>query len=260
MKTTISFGVSALGLAALVLSWVPLVHGAVGVPTADSIATEDGALKIVPINHATLALEWKDRTIYVDPVGGAKVFQGLPKPDLILVTDIHGDHFSNETLAELVGPNTKLVCPAAVADQMTPDLRKSATILTNGQTGELAGIRIEAIPMYNLTPERLKFHNKGRGNGYVVTLGGKRIYLSGDTEDIPEMLALKDIDVAFVCMNLPYTMTVEQAARAVRAFKPRVVYPYHYRGSDVNKFKELVGTDAGIEVRLREWYPKTPSR
>ena len=260
MKTTISFGVSALGLAAFVLSWVPLAHGAVGVPAVDSIATEDGALKIVPINHATLALEWKDRTIYVDPVGGAKVFQGLPKPDLILVTDIHGDHFSNETLAELVGPNTKLVCPAAVADQMTPDLRKSATILTNGQTGELAGIKIEAIPMYNLTPERLKFHNKGRGNGYVVTLGGKRIYLSGDTEDIPEMLALKDIDVAFVCMNLPYTMTVEQAARAVRAFKPRVVYPYHYRGSDVNKFKELVGTDAGIEVRLREWYPKAPSR
>jgi len=260
MKTIISSGVSALGLAALVLSWVPLVHCAVGVPTADSIATEDGALKIVPINHATLALEWKDRTIYVDPVGGAKVFQGLPKPDLILVTDIHGDHFSNETLAELVGPNTKLLCPAAVADQMTPDLRKSATILTNGQTGELAGIKIEAIPMYNLTPERLKFHNKGRGNGYVVTLGGKRIYLSGDTEDIPEMLALKDIDVAFVCMNLPYTMTVEQAARAVRAFKPRVVYPYHYRGSDVNKFKELVGTDAVIEVRLREWYPKAPSR
>src|SRR5437016_2168215 len=115
MKTIISSGVSALGLAALVLSWVPLVHCAVGVPTADSIATEDGALKIVPINHATLTLEWKDRTIYVDPVGGAKVFQGLPKPDLILVTDIHGDHFSNETLAELVGPNTKLLCPAAVA-------------------------------------------------------------------------------------------------------------------------------------------------
>jgi L-ascorbate metabolism protein UlaG (beta-lactamase superfamily) len=114
--------------------------------------------------------------------------------------------------------------------------------------------------MYNLTAERLKFHTKGRGNGYVVTLGGKRIYLSGDTEDIPEMLALKNIDVAFVCMNLPYTMTVEQAARAVRAFRPRVVYPYHYRGSDLNKFKELVGTDAGVEVRLREWYPKTPNK
>jgi L-ascorbate metabolism protein UlaG (beta-lactamase superfamily) len=256
MKTTLSFGLPTLGLATLLLFWVPLARSADGVRTEDSIATEDGALKIIPINHATLALQWKGRTIDVDPVGGAKAFQGLPKPDLILVTDIHGDHFSKETLTELAGPNTKLVCPAAVAEQLTPDLRNIAVVLTNGQTGEILGIRIEAIPMYNLTADRLKFHNKGRGNGYVVTLGGKRIYLSGDTEDIPEMLALKNIDVAFVCMNLPYTMTVEQAARAVRAFKPRVVYPYHYRGSNVEKFKELVGTDVGVEVRLREWYPK----
>jgi L-ascorbate metabolism protein UlaG (beta-lactamase superfamily) len=252
----LSFGFSALGLVIFLVLLGPLTSSVDGALTPDTIATEDGALKIFPVNHATLALQWKDRTIYVDPVGGAKAFQGLPKPDLILVTDIHGDHFSKETLAELAGPDTKLVCPAAVADQMTPDLRKSATILANGQTGELLGIKIEAIPMYNLTPERLKFHNKGRGNGYVVTLGGKRIYLSGDTEDIPEMRALQNIDVAFVCMNLPYTMTVEQAAQAVRAFKPRIVYPYHYRGSDINKFKELVGTDAGVDVRLREWYPK----
>lgn len=256
MKTMLSFGLSALGAVILLLLLGPLTCPADGAPTPDTIATEDGALKIFPINHATLALQWKDRTIYVDPVGGAKPLKELSKPDLILVTDIHGDHFSKETLAELAGPKTKLVCPTAVAEQMTPDLHNSATILTNRQTGELFGIKIEAIPMYNLTTERLKFHNKGRGNGYVVTLGGKRIYLSGDTEDIPEMLALKNIDVAFVCMNLPYTMTVEQAAKAVRTFKPRVVYPYHYRGSDVNKFKELVGTDAGVEVRLREWYPK----
>ena len=255
MKITFSFGSSAPRALILPLALGLLTGLAEGAPTPDTIATEDGALKIFPINHATLALQWKDRTIYVDPVGGAKVFQGLPKPDLVLVTDIHGDHFSKETLAELVGPETRLVCPAAVAEQMTPDLRKGATVMANGQTGELLGVKIEAIPMYNLTAERLKFHNKGRGNGYVVTLGGKRIYLSGDTEDIPEMRALKNIDVAFVCMNLPYTMTVEQAARAVRAFKPRIVYPYHYRGSDINKFKTLVGTDVGVEVRLREWYP-----
>lgn len=260
MKITRSFGLPALGLATLLLFLAPLASSADGVPAPDSFATDDGALKIIPINHATLALQWKDRTIYADPVGGAKDFQGVPKPDLILVTDIHGDHLSKETLTELAGRNTKLVCPAAVAEQLTPALRNSATVLTNGQTVELLGIKIEAIPMYNLTAERLKFHNKGRGNGYVVTLGGKRIYLSGDTEDIPEMLTLKNIDVAFVCMNLPYTMTVEQAARAVRAFRPRVVYPYHYRGSDLNKFKELVGTDAGVEVRLREWYPKTPNK
>src|SRR3974390_2127925 len=182
MKTMFSLGLSKLTAIILLLLLGPVTYSAQGTPTPDTIATEDGALKICPINHATLALQCKDRTIYVDPVGGAKAFQSLPKPDLILVTDIHGDHFSKETLAELAGPNTKLVCPAAVADQMTPDLRNSSTILTNGQIGELLGVKIEAIPMYNLTTERLKFHNKGRGNGYVVTLGGKRIDLSGDTE------------------------------------------------------------------------------
>jgi L-ascorbate metabolism protein UlaG (beta-lactamase superfamily) len=258
MKTTRSFSLPAVGLATLVLFTVPFARSADAV--TDSIATKDGPLKISPINHATLALEWNDRTIYVDPVGGARMFQGLPKPELILVTDIHGDHFSKETLAEMAGANTKIVCPAAVAEQMTPELRKSAMVLTNGQVEEISGVKIEAIPMYNLTAERLKYHTKGRGNGYVLTLGGKRIYISGDTEDIPEMLALKNIDVAFVCMNLPYTMTVDQAARAVLTFKPKIVYPYHYRGSDLSKFKELVGTNPGIEVRLRDWYPKAPNR
>ena len=118
---------------------------------------------------------------------------------------------------------------------------------------------IEAIPMYNLTPERQKFHTKGRGNGYVVTLGGTRVYISGDTEDIPEMRALKKIDVAFVCMNLPYTMTAEQAADAVLEFKPKIVFPYHYRGKtsqDPEKFKKLVAKDKNIEVRIRKWYPE----
>ena len=223
---------------------------------ADSIPTNDGALKIYPINHATLALRWKDKTIYVDPVGGSKPFESLPRPDLVLITDIHGDHFSKDTLGELAGPQTKLVGPPAVVEQLPSDLRNRAATLGNGQAQEFFGIRVEAVPAYNLTAERMKFHAKGRGNGYVLALGGKRIYLSGDTEAIPEMLALKNIDVAFVCMNLPYTMDVEQAARAVRAFKPRVVYPYHYRGSDLQKFKELVGADPAIEVRLRNWYPR----
>src|SRR5215471_14982888 len=133
MKTMFSLGLSILAAVILLMLLGPVTCSADGTPTPDTIATQDGALKIFPINHATLALQWKDRTIYVDPVGGAKAFQELPKPDLILVTDIHGDHFSKETLAELAGQNAKLVCPAAVADQMTPDLRKSATILTNGQ-------------------------------------------------------------------------------------------------------------------------------
>src|SRR6516225_5787989 len=135
MKPMLSFGFSALGLVIFLVLLGPLTSSVDGALTPDTIATEDGALKIFPVNHATLALQWKDRTIYVDPVGGAKAFQGLPKPDLIFITDIHGDHFSKETLTELAGPNTKLVCPAAVAEQLTSDLRNSTTILTNGQTG-----------------------------------------------------------------------------------------------------------------------------
>jgi L-ascorbate metabolism protein UlaG (beta-lactamase superfamily) len=138
------------------------------------------------------------------------------------------------------------------------NLRKQTTVLANGETKSLHEIKIEAVPMYNLTQERLKFHDKGRGNGYVLRLGGKRVYISGDTEDIPEMRALKNIDVAFVCMNLPYTMDVTQAASAVREFRPRIVYPYHYRGSDVEKFKSLVGNDRDVEVRLRDWYQAKP--
>src|SRR6185436_1926633 len=149
---------------------------------------------------------------------------------------------------------TKIVVPKAVADQLPAELKSKAIVIANGEKKEVQGVAIEAVPMYNLTEDRLKFHTKGRGNGYVVTVGGKRVYISGDTEDIPEMRALKNIDVAFICMNLPYTMTEEQAASAVREFKPKIVYPYHYRGSDAGKFEKLVGSDSGIEVRLRDWY------
>ena len=220
----------------------------------DSIATKSGNLVIHPINHATLALGWNDLTIYVDPVGGAAAFADLPQPDLILLTDIHGDHLSADTLKAVAGKKTTLVAPPAVAEQLSADLRQRTTVLTNGQTQSLLGLKTEAIPAYNLTAERLKFHAKGRGNGYVLTFADKRVYLSGDTEDIPEMRALKNIDVAFLCMNLPYTMTIEQAASAVREFCPKIVYPYHYRGSDLKRFRKLVGDDLGTEVRLRDWY------
>jgi len=220
----------------------------------DAIPAGDGIITVHPINHATLALQWDGKTVYVDPVGGDARFGGLPPPDLILITDVHGDHFSHETLEAVAKAQTKLVAPPAVAEQLPEALRRRTKELGNGQDGEVAGIPVQAVAAYNLTPERQKFHPKGRGNGYVLTLGGKRIYISGDTEGTPEMRALKGIDVAFVCMNLPYTMDVAQAAEAVRAFKPRIVYPYHSRGSDLKKFKALVGSDSGIEVRLRDWY------
>src|SRR5438034_11387988 len=172
-------------------------------------------------------MSWKDKTIYADPVGGGKRFDGLPKPDLILVTDIHGDHLDAGTLEAIAGGAT-IVAPAAVAEKLPEKLRKQTTVLANGETKTVAGVNVEAVPMYNLTADRLKYHNKGRGNGYVVMVGGKRVYISGDTEDIPEMRALKNIDVAFICMNLPYTMTEQQAASAARECKHKMAYPYHY--------------------------------
>jgi L-ascorbate metabolism protein UlaG (beta-lactamase superfamily) len=240
-------------LAALLVASGPVLAAEVPL-TGDRVATKEGDLIIHPVNHATLALGWKNLTIYVDPVGGAARFAELPRPDLILLTDIHGDHLSADTLKAVASDKTALVAPAAVAEQLLAELRQRTTVLANGQTQSLLGITIEALPMYNLTADRAKYHTKGRGNGYVLTFGDKRVYLSGDTEDIPEMRALKNIDIAFLCMNLPYTMTVEQAAGAVREFRPKIVYPYHCRGSDLEKFKKLVGDDVGVEVRLRDWY------
>jgi L-ascorbate metabolism protein UlaG (beta-lactamase superfamily) len=221
--------------------------------TGDRIATDMGDLVIHPVGHATFVMGWNDQTIYVDPVGDG--LSGLPAPDLILVTDVHGDHLNAETLQAVAQADTTIVAPAAVAEQLPADLQAKTTIIANGEEREIMGIGIEGIPMYNLTEERLQYHDKGRGNGYVVTLGGRRIYISGDTEDIPEMRALEDIDAAFVCFNLPYTMTEEQAASAVREFAPTIAYPYHYRGSDVEEFASLVGTDSGVEVRVLDgWY------
>jgi L-ascorbate metabolism protein UlaG (beta-lactamase superfamily) len=219
---------------------------------ADKVSAEKGDITITPINHATFEIDWNGKKIFVDPVGGGQKFKG--KADLILVTDIHGDHMNADTIKAVSGENSKIVAPEAVASQLPAELKSKTIVLANGEKKEAEGVSIEAVPMYNLTQDRLKYHSKGRGNGYVLTVGGKRIYISGDTEDIPEMRALKNIDVAFVCMNLPYTMTVEQAASAVKEFKPKVVYPYHYRGSDTKKFKELIGENSGIEVRLRDWY------
>ncbi|GEQ86216.1 metal-dependent hydrolase [Patiriisocius marinistellae] len=220
--------------------------------------------KITPISHATMVLEWDDEVIYVDPVGGINAFAGNPKATLVLVTDIHGDHFNTETLAA-INENTRIIAPQAVFDKMDVELQDRTTVLENGKkivSKTTEKVSLEAIPMYNLRPEALKFHEKGRGNGYIISKNGKRVYISGDTEDIPEMRQLKDIDVAFICMNLPYTMTVESAANAVLDFKPKKVYPYHYRGtdgmSDVKNFNNLIeGENKNIEVVQLDWYPET---
>ncbi|WP_420399439.1 MBL fold metallo-hydrolase [Flagellimonas sp.] len=220
--------------------------------------TED--VKIIPIEHATAVLEWNEITIYIDPVGGKKAFEGQKLPDLILITDIHGDHFSLETIQELDTHKAKIMVPQAVADKMPQEFTPQIDVLHNGDSKERYGITVEAIPMYNLRQEALKFHAKGRGNGYVLDMEGQRLYFSGDTEDIPEMRALKNIDKAFVCMNLPYTMNVYSAADAVLEFQPKEIYPYHYRGrpnvSDVKMFKTIVNNgNPNIEVVQLDWYP-----
>ncbi len=216
--------------------------------------------KINPIEHATMVLQWNDVIIYVDPVGGKKAFEGYGEPDLVLATHIHGDHLDVPTLDSIIVGKTHLIAPKTVFDKLPKNLQNKTQVLNNGEKTSDFEIAIEAIPMYNLRPEALKFHEKGLGNGYVLEKNGKRVYISGDTEDISEMRNLKNIDIAFVCMNLPYTMTVEKAAEAVLAFKPKTVYPYHYRGSeglsDVAKFKSLI--EAGnpdIKVTQLDWYP-----
>jgi L-ascorbate metabolism protein UlaG (beta-lactamase superfamily) len=231
--------------------------------TADVIETSKGRLSIQPVKHASLVLTWNNVTIYVDPNGSVKDFEGLAVPDLILITDIHGDHFNPETLKSLDLSKTTLVVPQAVADKMSPEWKAKVVILGNGNSTTQAGVTLAAIPMYNLPESPSAMHTRGRGNGYVLTFGNKTVYVSGDTSGIPEMRALKNIDVAFVCMNLPYTMTVDEAALAVLEFRPKIVYPYHYRGkdglSDVELFKTIVtatpGSNSVVEVRLRNWYP-----
>jgi len=215
--------------------------------------TSAGPVKITPIFHASLLIEAAGKFIYVDPAKPGN-FTGLPPADLILITDIHGDHMDPSTISTISKPGTEIMAPPAVVKTVT-----SASPISNGETKNWGGWTIEAIPMYNIKrgpSTGALYHDKGRGNGYVLTFGGKRFYFSGDTEGIPEMRALKNIDVAFVCMNLPYTMPPDEAADAVKAFHPKIVIPYHYRGSDLSVFeKGLQGT--GIEVRILDWYPKS---
>ena len=218
-----------------------------------------GPLVIQPLVHASLILSVPGLAIYSDP-SGISDFKGLMPPDIILITDIHGDHFDVKTLDAVKKAGSLLIVPQVVADKLSDADKIHLIVMKNGDQTMQSGISIMAIPMYNLPESPTAMHTKGRGNGYVLTIGGKTIYISGDTQGIPEMRALKNIDIAFVCMNLPYTMDVKEAADAVLAFKPRIVYPYHYRGkdgfSDVNAFKALVNAgDANIDVRLRNWYP-----
>jgi L-ascorbate metabolism protein UlaG (beta-lactamase superfamily) len=238
----------ALGLATLPL--LPsLAHA---MPGADTLVTSAGEVTIQPVNHACVLLSTKDQVLYFDPVGSASLYKSLPRPTAILITHAHGDHLDPATLQGIAGADTRIYGPKVVLEKLPADLALKASLIGNGDSVTVAGIPVSAIPAYNTTEDRLKYHPKGVGNGYVLSLGDKKVYVAGDTEDIPEMRALSGIDVAFLPMITPYTMSVEQAADATKAFKPKVVYPYHYRSSDTKQFAELVGSAS--EVRLRDWY------
>lgn len=231
---------------ALVASFANLPAG-----STDSFRTTEGVLKITPVTHGSLMLEFKGKVIHVDPWSRGD-YTGLPKADLILITDVHGDHLDPAQVQKLKKSGTEIVAPQAVAQTVI-----EALVLHNGQKKVVSGLEIEAVPMYNHkrgpSPGKL-YHDKGRGNGYLLTLGDKRVYISGDTACISEMKALTAIDIAFVPVNLPYTMPPEEAAECVKAFKPKIVYPYHYRGSDLNVFTRALESHPDIEVRLKDWY------
>ena len=227
----------------------------------DNKINTSNAVNVEPISHASLILYWSGKSVYVDPVGELKMFEGLAIPDMILLTDIHGDHLDIGRLKVITAESTIIVAPQAVADQLPEELKTKTLVMNNGEQMEKLGFQITAIPMYNLPESSTAFHSKGRGNGYLLQKNGTSIYISGDSSGIPEMKNLKNIDMAFVAMNLPYTMSVEEAADAVLAFKPKKVYPYHYRTptgfSDVAKFKSLANAgNPNIEVVQLEWYPK----
>ncbi|MBI5083677.1 MAG: MBL fold metallo-hydrolase [Acidobacteria bacterium] len=211
--------------------------------------TQAGPLKLTAIRHASFMLEAGGQVVHVDPTGAG--YEALPKADLLLITDTHGDHLDPKALGAARKPAAPVVAPEAAAPRI-----ESPKVLHNGESTTIGPWRIEAIPMYNLKrgpKEGAVYHEKGRGNGYILTYGGFRLYIAGDTEGIPEMRALKNIDAALVCMNLPYTMTPEEAADAVKAFHPKVAIPYHYRGSDLNAFSAgLAGS--GVTVKLLDWY------
>ncbi len=221
----------------------------------DMFKTASGEISIHPVAHASFVMKTPSGVIYNDPVGGADKYADMPAADLVILTHHHGDHYDPDTLAGVVGDKTVLIANPTVYGKLPEAMQAKTTMMANGDTATSMGMQVEAIAAYNLTEDRLKYHPKGRDNGYVLGIDGLRVYIAGDTEGVPEMRALTDIDIAFVPFNLPYTMDETQAADAVADFGPKVVYPYHYRDSDPELFtKMLMDKGAKTEVRMGPWY------
>ena len=215
----------------------------------DLIATAAGELEITFLGRGTLMFRFNGKVIHVDPVGKYADYSRLPKADLILLTHEHADHLDPQAIRRILTERTSLVLTPACAQRLPDGL-----LMRNGDIKHAQGLRIEALPAYNIRHMRTPgnpFHPKGSGNGYVITFGDKRVYIAGDTENIPEMAAIDDLDIAFPPMNLPYTMTPEMAAEAAKTLMPSIVYPYHFGETDTSKLVELLKDVQGLEVRVR---------
>jgi len=215
----------------------------------DIIKTTKGDLKITLIGHATLMFSFGDKVIHVDPWSQLADYSKLPKADIILVTHEHQDHLDPSAI-KAISTNKTIVILTEKCSQ-----KVKGTIMKNGDVKTVEGLKIEAVPAYNIVnkrPDGNPYHPKGDGNGYIITFGDKRVYVAGDTENTPEMKALKNIDVAFLPMNLPYTMTPEMVADAVKTFKPKILYPYHFGKTDTSQLTKLLANEKGIEVRIRD--------
>jgi L-ascorbate metabolism protein UlaG (beta-lactamase superfamily) len=216
----------------------------------DKIPTSQGDLVLTFLGHGSLIMGFGGKIIHVDPYGKVADYTTLPKADLVLITHDHYDHLDSKALQAILRPGTPVIASSVCAGKV-----KNAIILNNGETKTVLGLTVEAVPAYNIVnkrPDGAPYHPKGDGNGYVITFGGKRIYIAGDTENTPEMKSLKNIDVAFLPMNLPYTMTPEMVADAARAFRPKVLYPYHFGETNTLRLLELLQGEKGIEVRIRK--------
>lgn len=215
----------------------------------DVIQTSAGDLKITFLGHGTLMLTFNEKVFHVDPFSKVADYARLPKADVILITHEHGDHLDPAAMASVRTAETEVILTETCAKQV-----KGGTVMRNGDVHTVQGVRVEAVPAYNLVHKRetgQPFHPRGVGNGYILTFGDKRVYIAGDTENIPEMSELQDIDCAFLPMNLPYTMTPDMVADAAKAFQPKILYPYHFGDTDTSKLVNLLQDQKGIEVRIR---------
>ena len=216
----------------------------------DNIKTAQGDLVITCIGHGTLMISFGGKIIHIDPVSQYADYTKLPKADIILITHEHPDHLDLKAIDTLKTGKTSIVVTENVARQLPGSI-----VLKNGDEKTIMGLKIEAVPAYNLVNMRspgVPYHAKGIGNGYILTLSDKRLYIAGDTENIPEMKNLRNIDIAFLPMNLPYTMTPDMVADAVRAFRPKIIYPYHYGKTDASQLIDLLKNEKNIEVRIRK--------